>query len=451
MSPSGSVATDTVIVLAKSPQPGRVKTRLQPTFSGAEAAALATAAIRDTLDAVADLAPRRTVVAWDGPPVGWLPRDAVVLAQRGAGLDERLEHVFADVFALDGGQHRDRPILLVGMDTPQVTAADLDVDWDGHDAVLGPAHDGGYWAIGFRRHVRGAILGVPMSTARTGDVQGSRLRTLGLTVGVLPAFLDIDEPEDAAAVADLVPLSRFGRLYRRLVDSPCSPTTLFDAALAGAAVEVRVDAGGGGTLAPTGVEAGGPSSSSGAVMRPGPLDASAWMCLSEADEVVVSRCEGPVLDIGCGPGRFVEALSSRGIPALGVDLSRTAVDHTRGRGASALVRDVHDRLPAEGRWGTVLLADGNIGIGGDPLALLRRCRDLLRPGAVALVETSADARHDLRTSITLHGPSGRRSHAVPWAVVGAHALVELAARAGFVAVEDWRVGGRSFVMLRHAG
>ncbi|MEP6628890.1 MAG: DUF2064 domain-containing protein [Lapillicoccus sp.] len=448
------MATDTVIVLAKSPQPGRVKTRLQPTFSGAEAAALAAAALRDTLDAVADLAPRRTVVAWDGPLVGWLPRDAVVVPQRGAGLDERLEHVFADVFALDGDQPRDRPTLLIGMDTPQVTAADLDVDWNGHDAVLGPAHDGGYWAVGFRRHVRGAILGVPMSTARTGDVQAARLRTLGLTVGVLPAFLDIDGPDDAAAVAELVPVSRFGRLYRRLVDSPCSPTTLFDAALAGAAVEVRVDTGGGGTHPSSrgdpGVP-GGPTSSSRAVMRPGPLDASAWMRLSEADEVVVSRCEGPVLDIGCGPGRFVEALSSRGIPALGVDLSRTAVDHTRGRGASALVRDVHDRLPAEGRWGTVLLADGNIGIGGDPLALLRRCRDLLRPGAVALVETSTDARHDLRTSITLHGPSGRRSHAVPWAVVGAHALVELAARAGFVAVEDWRVGGRSFVMLRQAG
>ncbi|MEO7236903.1 MAG: DUF2064 domain-containing protein [Lapillicoccus sp.] len=448
------MATDTVIVLAKSPQPGRVKTRLQPTFSGAEAAALAAAALRDTLDAVADLAPRRTVVAWDGPLVGWLPRDAVVVPQRGVGLDERLEHVFADVFALDGDQPRDRPTLLIGMDTPQVTAADLDVDWNGHDAVLGPAHDGGYWAVGFRRHVRGAILGVPMSTARTGDVQAARLRTLGLTVGVLPAFLDIDGPDDAAAVAELVPVSRFGRLYRRLVDSPCSPTTLFDAALAGAAVEVRVDTGGGGTHPSSRVDPGvpgGPTSSSRPVMRPGPLDASAWMCLSEADEVVVSRCEGPVLDIGCGPGRFVEALSSRGIPALGVDLSRTAVDHTRGRGASALVRDVHDRLPAEGRWGTVLLADGNIGIGGDPLALLRRCRDLLRPGAVALVETSTDARHDLRTSITLHGPSGRRSHAVPWAVVGAHALVELAARAGFVAVEDWRVGGRSFVMLRQAG
>ena len=125
------------------------------------------------------------------------------------------------------------------------------------------------------------------------------------------------------------------------MDSPCSPTTLFDAALAGVPVEVRVDGAGPGTSCATGPEPGPGApvdSAPGSVMRPGTLDAAAWLSLSEADEVVVSRCEGPVLDIGCGPGRFVEALSTRGIPALGVDLSRTAVDHTRGRGASALVR-----------------------------------------------------------------------------------------------------------------
>ena len=99
----------------------------------------------------------------------------------------------------------------------------------------------------------------------------------------------------------------------------------------------------------------------------------------------------------------------------------------------------------------MLLADGNIGIGGDPLTLLRRCRAVLRPGAVALVETSPDRGHDLRTTVTLHGPGGRRSHPVPWAVLGSAAVVNLAARAGFVAVEEWHVGGRAFVMLRHAG
>ena len=421
-------------MLAKSPVAGRVKTRLQPTFSGAEAAALAAAAIRDTLDVVAELGPRRTVVAWDGPQVPWLPTSVCVLPQRGTTLDERLEHVFEDVYASEGGGPA--RVLLVGMDTPHLLAADLDVPWSDDDAVLGPSCDGGYWSIGFRRHVPGAIRGVPMSTARTGGDQLVRLERLGLRVGVLPMMRDVDDPEDAAAVAAAAPATRFARLHRRLVGSPCSPATLFDAALSGVPVEIRV--------------ADGKEHVAG-FLGAGLLDAAQWGRLTEADEVVVSRCEGPVLDVGCGPGRFVEALACAGIPALGVDLSREAVRQTRGRGGFALLRDVHERVPGEGRWGTVLLADGNIGIGGDPLALLRRCRAVLRPGAVALVETSPDRGHDIRTTVTLHGPGGRRSHPVPWAVLGSAAVVDLAASAGFVAVEEWHVGGRAFVMLRHAG
>jgi glycosyltransferase A (GT-A) superfamily protein (DUF2064 family)/SAM-dependent methyltransferase len=427
------VIPDVVVVLAKSPVAGRVKTRLQPTFSGAEAAALAAVAIRDTLDAVAELGPRRTVVAWDGPRVPWLPSSVCVLPQRGTTLDERLEHVFEDVYAAEGGPAR---VLLVGMDTPHLRAADLDVPWADHDAVLGPSCDGGYWSIGFRRHVPGAIRGVPMSTPRTGGDQLVRLERLGLRVGLLPRMRDVDDPEDAAAVAAAAPATRFGRLHRRLVASPCSPATLFDAALSGVPVEIRV--------------ADGKEHAAG-FLGSGLLDAGQWGRLTEADEVVGSRCEGPVLDVGCGPGRFVEALACAGIPALGVDLSREAVRQTRGRGGYALLRDVHDRVPGEGRWGTVLLADGNIGIGGDPLALLRRCRAVLRPGAVALVEASPDRGHDIRTTVTLHGPWGRRSHPVPWAVLGSAAVVDLAASAGFVAVEEWHVGGRAFVMLRHAG
>ena len=425
---------DVVVVLAKSPVPGRVKTRLQPTFSAAEAAALAAAAVRDTLDAVADLAPRRTVVAWDGPVVPWLAPTVCVVPQRGSSLDERLEHVLEDVYALEGGRPAD--VVLVGMDTPQLRAADLDLRWDDDDAVLGPSADGGYWSIGFRGHVPGAIGGVPMSTPHTGRAQLDRLHALGLRVGVLPTMRDVDEAADAAAVAAVAPDTRFGRLHRRLVESPCSPATLFDAALSGAEVEIRV--------------ADGKEQVSG-FLGVGLVDAGQWGRLTEADEVVVSRCEGPVLDIGCGPGRFVEALAYAGIPALGVDLSREAVRQTRGRGGSALVRDVHERVPGEGRWGTVLLADGNIGIGGDPLTLLRRCRAVLRPGAVALVETSPERWHDIRTTVTLHGPWGRRSHPVPWAVLGSTALVDLAAVAGFLAVEEWHVGGREFVILRHAG
>jgi SAM-dependent methyltransferase len=327
-------------------------------------------------------------------------------------------------------------VLLIGMDTPHLLAADLDVPWSDDDAVLGPSCDGGYWSIGFRRHVPGAIRGVPMSTARTGGDQLVRLERLGLRVGLLPMMRDVDDPEDAAAVAAAAPATRFGRLHRRLVGSPCSPATLFDAALSGVPVEIRV--------------ADGKEHVAG-FQGAGLLDAAQWGRLTEADEVVVSRCEGPVLDVGCGPGRFVEALACAGIPALGVDLSREAVRQTRGRGGFALLRDVHERVPGEGRWGTVLLADGNIGIGGDPLALLRRCRAVLRPGAVALVETSPDRGHDIRTTVTLHGPGGRRSHPVPWAVLGSAAVVDLAASAGFVAVEEWHVGGRAFVMLRHAG
>lgn len=425
---------DVVVVLAKSPVPGRVKTRLQPTFSAAEAAALAAAAVRDTLDAVADLGPRRTVVAWDGPAVPWLPPTVCVVPQRGSSLDERLEHVFEDVYALEGGRPAD--VVLVGMDTPQLRAADLDLRWEDDDAVLGLSADGGYWSIGFRRHVPGAIRGVPMSTPHTGRAQLDRLHAQGLRVGLLPTMRDVDEAADAAQVAALAPDTRFGRLHRRLVESPCSPATLFDAALSGAEVEIRV--------------ADGKEQAAG-FLGAGLLDAGQWGRLTEADEVVVSRCEGPVLDIGCGPGRFVEALAYAGIPALGVDLSREAVRQTRGRGGSALLRDVHERVPGEGRWGTVLLADGNIGIGGDPLTLLRRCRAVLRPGAVALVETSPERGHDIRTTVTLHGPWGRRSHPLPWAVLGSTALVDLAATAGFVAVEEWHVGGRAFVMLRHAG
>ena len=165
----------TVVVIAKSPVPGRVKTRLTPTFSGAEAAALAAASLRDTFDVVSEVGAARVVVAWDGPDVSWLPPGAERIDQRGAGLDERLEAVFHDVLA-DLAPGVDRPTLLVGMDTPQLTADLLTRCWQGADAVLGLSEDGGYWAIGFRRHVPGAILGVPMSTETTGEEQLRRLR-----------------------------------------------------------------------------------------------------------------------------------------------------------------------------------------------------------------------------------------------------------------------------------
>lgn len=119
---------------------------------------------------------------------------------------------------------------------------------------------------------------------------------------------------------------------------------------------------------------------------------AAAAAMTVADELFASRCEPPVLDVGCGPGRFVEWLAARGFATLGIDVRTSAVVETASRGGSVLQRDVEDRLPAEGRWGTVLLADGNIGLGGDPRRLLARCHELLRDGGVALVEVDGSPR-----------------------------------------------------------
>jgi rSAM/selenodomain-associated transferase 1 len=415
----------TVVVLAKSPQPGRVKTRLTPDFSPREAAALAGAAIRDTVDA-ARATGARVVLSWDGPTVPWLPDDVPVQPQHGDGLAARLDHTFRVLLPAD----RDHPTMLVGMDTPQLEAADLTADWQGADAVLGLSQDGGYWAIGLRRYQPGLFDGVPMSTAATGRAQLERLQSLGLSVHLLPTHRDVDEPADAAAVAAAAPRTRFARTFRRIVATPCDPTLLFDTALVRGGVQVEGDP-----------ETFG---------APRPLAVTSWLRMSAVDELIVSRCLGPVIDIGCGPGRFVEALAARGLPTLGIDVSGVSVGRTRARGGSALCRNVFEPVPGEGRWRTLLLADGNVGIGGDPLSLLSRCRELLSPQGLALVEVDADEDADVRAEVILSGPLGRRSTPIPGALVGATALVRYAAQAGLLAVEDWRVEGRAFVALRQA-
>ncbi len=112
-----------------------------------------------------------------------------------------------------------------------------------------------------------------------------------------------------------------------------------------------------------------------------PLDVRRWLAGADAaDETVLTRCESPVIDIGCGPGRLVTSLSRRGMAALGVDIAETAVALTRGQGMPALLRSVFHDLPGEGRWPTALLIDGNIGIGGDPLRLLNRVACAARAG-----------------------------------------------------------------------
>src|SRR4051794_8669198 len=185
-----------ILVIAKEPVAGRVKTRLTPPCSPTQAAALAMAALQDTLAAA--LACRRAgrrVLVLDGRPGPWVPAGFSVIAQRGDGLAERLAGAFADA----GG-----PAFLVGVGTPQLTPALLDAGLfavETSDAALGPALDGGYWGIGLRRPDAAVFDGVPMSERCTGAIQRARLDALGLRTVALPPLRDVDTIADARAVA----------------------------------------------------------------------------------------------------------------------------------------------------------------------------------------------------------------------------------------------------------
>ncbi|MGW2701540.1 TIGR04282 family arsenosugar biosynthesis glycosyltransferase [Streptomyces sp. NPDC001340] len=196
----------TLLVIAKEPLPGRVKTRLTPPFSPEQAATLAEASLSDTLRAVAETPATRRVLVLDGRPGPWLPPGFDVVPQCTGGLDARL----ADAFARCAG-----PALLIGMDTPQVTPELLTVDFAGCDAYFGPAEDGGFWALGLARPEPALLRGVPMSTPETGAVQRERLVAAGLRVRDLPRLRDVDTAADARAVAALAP---HGTFAARLAD-----------------------------------------------------------------------------------------------------------------------------------------------------------------------------------------------------------------------------------------
>jgi SAM-dependent methyltransferase len=151
----------------------------------------------------------------------------------------------------------------------------------------------------------------------------------------------------------------------------------------------------------------------------------------------------PVLDVGCGPGRIVAALAGAGRVALGVDPSPAAVLEAARRRAPALRRSVFDPLPGEGRWGTVLLLDGNVGIGGDPVALLRRAAELTRPAGVVVAEVDPPGWPTRALTVRVE-TAGRAGPWFPWARVGADAVDALAARAGLGSVGVCAAGGRWF-------
>jgi hypothetical protein len=206
-----------IVVIAKSPQPGRSKTRLSPPCDQPQAARLAEASLRDTLEAVAATPCEERVIALSGPPGDWLPAGFRIVDQGEGTLDRRLAHVFSRCTG---------PTLLIGMDTPQVgpwllEEAISSLQEPGTDAVLGHAEDGGYWAIGLRRPDPRAFAGVPMSVAETGARQEEALRALGLRLGLLPTLRDVDLIDDARAVAAMTPGGGFARALDEVESELC--------------------------------------------------------------------------------------------------------------------------------------------------------------------------------------------------------------------------------------
>jgi rSAM/selenodomain-associated transferase 1 len=420
-----------VIVIAKAPEPGRVKTRLSPPLDAAQAAEVAAASLRDTLRAVAFARPTRRVLALEGSPGAWLPNGFEVIPQRGRGLDQRIAAAFDDVAG---------PAVLIGMDTPQVPpgwiarAAEA-VRRPGR-AVFGAATDGGWWVVGLHRPDRRAFLGVPMSTASTGAIQRARLRRLGLSIEELPPLRDIDRIADAVHVARQMRGSHLAvtlaRCLRDASDANTSHARAWDAVHACATLPLRTTVRLREEMGPSTIE----------------LRSDRWHGTPNLDEQeVLHRLTPPVLDVGCGPGRHVRALAERGVMAMGVDISPRAVRTARARGLPVLQRSIFDVLPGTGRWGSALVMDGSIGIGGDPVLLLRRLRDLLRPAGSVVVELGPSPSSSRRLFVRVLDRE-RVGQRFPWAEVGADAVGALAGEADLAVEEIWSREERWFAHLR---
>jgi SAM-dependent methyltransferase len=211
-----------------------------------------------------------------------------------------------------------------------------------------------------------------------------------------------------------------------IIDPVIEPAQAMDAAFAGRACQLLDQSG-----------------------TPRPMALRRWTGTVDATDraLLLERCRGRTLDIGCGPGRLVEGLAMLEVPALGIDVSQEAVRQARQRGALAIWRDVFVHVPGEGRWDCALLADGNIGIGGRPGRLLGRVRRIVRPGGRVVVELEAAGtdvvHHRWRLRV-----AGGVTPLFDWAVVGLDAIERLAAMTGFLVEDVAAVGDRHAAVLR---
>ncbi|MET1053629.1 MAG: methyltransferase domain-containing protein [Mycetocola sp.] len=175
------------------------------------------------------------------------------------------------------------------------------------------------------------------------------------------------------------------------------------------------------------------------------VEISRWNAEADATDLsVLEAMSGPWLDIGCGPGRMVRAAMDRGVDAMGIDVSETAVEMANRAGLNVVLGSVFDPMPSEGLWRGALLADGNIGIGGDVAAMLRRCHELLADDGVLVVEVHSDPEMDRVYSARLLDTDGGKSASFPWAEIGLNRLIDHAIESGLSVSQVWELDGRTF-------
>ncbi|MDQ3752951.1 MAG: methyltransferase domain-containing protein [Actinomycetota bacterium] len=178
-----------------------------------------------------------------------------------------------------------------------------------------------------------------------------------------------------------------------------------------------------------------------------PLAFERWLAAASHEDLeVLELATAPVLDVGCGPGRHAAALARSGVAVLGIDVAPSAVRLARCQGACVLQRSVFDRVPGTGRWSTLLLLDGNIGIGADPAALLMRARELLSPYGRVLMEVARPSQESCNLTLCLQ-VFGMPAERLPWAQVGARDVDRLASESGFKTRRVWASGERWFAWL----